>query len=122
MTNVSEDIIEKLTKILRLATDKGATAGEVEAAMGKAKEIAIRHNLDLASIDLNTDTGRKTEIKIDRADIKIRSKNEQKYHRPIYAVMMECFGVRVITLSFGGVCFVGETVDVLICKQLFPWL
>jgi hypothetical protein len=45
------EVIEKLRKLLRLATDKGATQGEAEAAMQKAQELALRYKIELAGIE-----------------------------------------------------------------------
>lgn len=124
MNTQNEAVIEKLRKVLNLANGLNATQGEMEAAMARAKEIALRHNIDLARIELNKDNGKGTaDLKIEKHTLKIRSKHEQKYHRWIYAVFQECFDIKVIRTSWGGtVYFIGETVDVMICTELFPWL
>lgn len=46
-----QEIIEKLRKLLRLATDKAATQGEAEAAMQKAQELALRYKVELAGLE-----------------------------------------------------------------------
>jgi len=123
MNTVNDAVIEKLQKILNLAqAGRGATQGEMEAAMARAKEIALKHNIELSSVTPNADNGKNKEtITIDKHTLRVRSQTQQKYHRWIFAVLKECFGIRVIT---GGstIWFVGESVDVLICTQLFPWL
>ncbi len=117
------EVIEKLQKVLNLANGLNATQGEMEAAMGRAKEIALRYNIDLASVELNKDNGKTgAGLKVEKHTLKIRSKHEQKYHRWIYNALQACFGVKVIRTHGGTVYFIGATVDVLICSQLFPWL
>jgi len=117
-------IIEKLKKILILANDKGAQPGEIEAAFGKAKEIAMRHGIDIAGIDISgKDEGKDgaDTMTIERVDVATRSKNPQKYHRFICALLQEVFGVSVIRL-WDCYVFIGEATDVAICRALFPWL
>jgi predicted DsbA family dithiol-disulfide isomerase len=54
--NVDENVIEKLKKVLNLA-NRGGTQGEAEAAFRRAKEIAMRYNIDLASIEVGASAG-----------------------------------------------------------------
>lgn len=120
------EIIEKLKKILALANDKGAPQGEVEAALAKAKEIAMRHAIDLAGIDLNGKDEGAPGMETDRADIAFRSKKPQKYHRWILLVLNHVFGIETVTTWSGPLgqhyVFIGEPTDVAISQLLFPWL
>lgn len=87
--NASNDVIEKLKKVLNLAT-RGATEGEMEAAWKRAKEIAMRYNIDLASVDVS-DSKSTSKKKAEAGKFSIRSKYEQPYHRWVNFVLEECF-------------------------------
>jgi hypothetical protein len=50
---MNDAVVDKIRKCLNLANGKNATQGEMENAMAKAKEIALRHNIELASINLS---------------------------------------------------------------------
>jgi hypothetical protein len=58
--------IDKVTKLLALANDKGATQGEAENAMALATRILEQHNLDLALVEANAgskDAGKRADKK-----------------------------------------------------------
>jgi len=119
---VSDEVIEKIRKCLNLAHGRGATQGEMEAALGKAKEIAMRYHLDIAGISMEDKSGKnKSAITTDKGSVKIRSKHFRPYHRYVCATLMEVFGIRVIR-SWQSFVFIGETFDVAVCVALFPWL
>lgn len=127
----SDEIVEKLRKILTLAGDRAAQPGEVEAAMAKARELAIRHSIDLASIEVGGNEKANGSINVERdSSLTIRSKYQQPYHRWVYAVLQDVFEVRVILSSHstsGGtvvsrIHIVGETVDIAIAVAVFPYL
>ena len=118
----NQEVLEKLKKILTLANDAGAQPGEVEAAMAKAKEIAMRHQIELASVDLHgTDEEKACGIEVQRVNVKFRSQRPQKYHRFICALFSKIFGVTTVQ-TWQQYVFIGEAVDVAICQALFPWL
>lgn len=118
-----------LKKVLSLA-NRGGTPAEAEAALVKAKEIAIRYNIDLASVDVSEEETKKGIQVEANKDLKTRSKYRQPYHTCIARVLMECFDVHVIWqvtreqngISVNHVTIIGEKMDVAICKELFPWL
>jgi len=125
--NAPEEIIGRIRKCLALANGKNATPGEMEAAMGKAKEIAMRYNIEIASINMDSGKSASAGIEIQRTDVGIRSKKEQGYHRWIVTTLQECFGLRIIRMSSRGgygvsFVFIGEKTDVAIGQVLFPWL
>lgn len=123
---IDEQVVEKIQKILRLAHCKGATQGEVEAAMQRAKEIAMKHQINLATISLeDPNEKRGIQIQTDKQEAVLRSKKEQLYHLEIYQIFRSVFGVR--TIRFRGwngdsIMLLGEVTDVMICKELMPWL
>lgn len=127
-TKPTDELMEKLAKILRLANDKAAQPGEAEAAIAKAKELALRYNLDLASVSLEDTSNGSNSIEVNRDDVGIRSKRFQIYHNYIFLVFEKCFGIKTILLTVwhngwtSKVAMVGESSDVLICKMLLPWL
>jgi len=120
---VSDEVIEKIRKCLALAHGRGATQGEMEAAMGKAKEIAMRYHLEIADISMEDKSGKnkKGSITTDKNSVNIRSKHVRPYHRYVTATLMEVFGIRVIQ-SYRSFIFIGETFDVAVSCALFPWL
>jgi len=118
----SDEILEKLAKILRLANNSAATPGEAEAAMGRAKALAMQHQIDLAMVNLTEKSSKGIDIKVQRTDVGIRSQKFQVYHKYIWWTLQDVFGVRVIRFGKSRFCFVGEATDVLVCCQLFPWL
>lgn len=123
MNNLPNDaVIEKIRKCLALAHGKNATPGEMEAAMGKAKEIALRYNIEIGSINLEEGKSAGAGMQTGKHEIKLRSKKEQKYHRYINWTLQEVFSIRVIRFGGYGFCYIGEATDVAIATALFPWL
>lgn len=128
---IDPEIISKLTKILRLAGDKAAQPGEVEAAMAKARAIAVQHNIELSSVDLSDDTKTKEAFQVTKdSTLKTRSQYQQPYHRWIYNVIRHVFGVHVILSGYPGrsgyvvthIHLIGDPLDVAIAKEIFPFL
>lgn len=127
---MNNEVIEKLKKVLALA-NRGGTPEEAETALAKAKELAIRYNINLASVDVSDTEKTKSsiEVKEDR-ELKTRSKYRQPYHSPIAQVLMDCFDVHIIWekwrenngIKVDNIVIIGEVVDVTICKEVFPWL
>jgi len=130
---MNQEIIEKIRKILVLANNAGATEGEVQSAMAQAKKIAMRHQIDIATVDLE-DMSKTTNAGVAVAtdnSVKIHCKYERPYHRYIFRTLMDVFGVMIIPRSIVRnrsnreivfVNIVGEVTDVEICKVLIPWL
>lgn len=119
--NMEDAIVEKLSKILRLANGKGVTQGEIEAAMSRAGELARKHNIDLSTIDFTEKNTGPKGIEVVKEELGIRSKTFQLYHAPIWFVFREVFNVRSVLCGY-RVVLVGDTTDVMICRMLLPWL
>lgn len=130
---MNDAIIERITKILALANDKAAQPGEIEAALAKAKELAIRHSIDIGSIDSEKNGKSKTvDGIVTDTSLNIKSKYEQPYHPCIYRILEDCFDVKIIRRTTGakmGACnqlrwlyIIGDPTDVAIAKAIFPWL
>lgn len=122
---MNEAIIAKLQKILaRADTSRGATQAEAEAAMAKAQQLAIEHDIDLASISLETG---KIEIETDRAELDGGTATQRPHHKPIAQVLMNCFDVRFIWHGVGSrwlakATIIGEKTDVVIATYCWKYL
>ena len=124
-------VIEKIRKMLALAGDKAASKGEIENAMAKAKEIAMRHAIDIASIiPKNGNKATVHDIQKD-STLKTRSVREQPYHRYVYNVIMEVFEIDLVRSGhkdcYGdwvttAIHLIGDPTDIEIVKVIFPWL
>jgi hypothetical protein len=126
----ADEIIEKIRKCLALANGRNSTQGEMEAAMGRAKEIAMRHGIELGSLKMEDGLSKKTVDIVNDGTTTTKTKFRQPYHRWICSALENIFGVRtihVVTRSSAGVRIlklhiIGDPMDVEICKVLFPWL
>ena len=122
---MNDAIISKLQKILaRADTSRGATQAEAEAAMAKAQQLAIEHDIDLASISLETG---KIEIETDRAELDGGTATQRPHHRPIAQVLMHCFDVKVLWHGVGNrwlakATIIGEKTDVVIATYCWKYL
>lgn len=118
------NLIEKLKKILALA-HRGATEGEIQAAMHKAQQLAAQNNIDLASIDMSLEDVQNA-MEIDRETIlSKRSRTRRPQHTHIAHILMDCFDVKFIWTNGTGsaqCCIVGEKTDVAMATFVFHWL
>lgn len=124
---MNEQIIERLKKILRLADNAAATPGEIDAAMGKAKEIAMQNNIDLALLDFSDPNAKAAKIETDQVIVSTTTTREHAQHGWICSVIKNVFGVFIVTLrkAMDGrprYAFIGEKSDTAIAKEIFPWL
>ena len=128
---IDNKVMEKLRKILALAGDKAATQGEIEAAMARAKEIAMQHNIELADVNMEDPNDRKKGLDIvNDTGLTVKAAFERKWHGWIFHVLKEMFGVRVVLnrLRHGSrhritkVWMIGEATDVAIAQAVFKWL
>jgi len=130
---VNQEVIDKLSKILALASDTAATAGEVEAAIGKAKEIALRYGVSLASVPDGRESKKGPALKVETNNsLKPKTRFKHAYHDPIFAVLQQVFGVRILTskhrehssthISISAIWIIGEETDVALCLAVYPWL
>lgn len=128
---MNQDVVEKIKKCLALAEGRNATPAEMEVAMAKAMEIAVRHNIDLADIDTSMDTKSAMALEIETDEtLKTSSKYEQPHHKFVWALLQDIFGVTVIrtkSSTYNGVIvhkitIIGEATDVAISKLVYVWL
>lgn len=125
------DIIDKIRKCLNLANGLNATPGEMEAAMAKAKELAMRHSIELASINMEQGKSVSDGDTISKdSTLRTRSKYQQPYHRWMIGALQEVFGVTIIKSIFHetngvritAIHVIGDATDVEITKVMFPYL
>jgi hypothetical protein len=117
---------------LTLANDKAATPGEVEAAMAKAKQIAIENAIELSSIDLtNPNSKSSAGVKVESdTGLKLEAASWCPYHQWVFHVVQKVFGVKMIISTHkqgtrtkvSKIWVIGETTDVAIAKAVFTWL
>lgn len=128
---MQNEIIEKLQKILALASGNGATQGEMEAAMARAKEIALKHGIELASIPAREDSKVRTAVNIEtHKDLKTSTRYVHPYHVWVLRTLEDAFGVRFIYWKtrigshpyWSRIYVLGEATDVTLAVGLFPWL
>jgi hypothetical protein len=129
--SVSDKIIDKLKKILaRADTNRGATAAEVEAAMKKAQELAIEHNIDLSTINVDGEI-KVGGIETEAGTVHTATKQERPYHMPVLSVLRNCFDIKDIVDTYTDrnsmriitkVTFVGEKLDVALATYCWSWL
>jgi len=130
---VNQEVIEKLQKILALAADSAATAGEVEAAMGKAKELALRYGVSLASVPPKAGSKSGPALNVEtNSNLVPKTRFKHAYHDPIFAVLQEAFGVKILIrkhrghssthVSISHIFVIGEETDVALVLVVYPWL
>jgi hypothetical protein len=127
---INTDIVEKIRKLLALANCDAAQPGEVENAMAKAKELAMRHAIDISSINLDADKGSAAfDIEQD-SSLKPCSKYKQPFHTYVFHILKKVLGVHVILgggyvsnrYNINHIHLVGDPTDITIAKAVFPWL
>lgn len=127
--SMNEAVIEKLRKVLALANGRGATQGEIESAMARAKEIALKYDINLASV-----TPAEAKAAGPTAAVKdsfgIGTAFERKFHPPIYYVLRSVFDIRFVRCTsrqgsrtkIDKLYIFGAPSDVAIAKEMFSWL
>jgi len=126
---MNKDIVEKLRKILELAV-RGATQGEMEAAMARAKALAMRYQIDLTTIGPRKEKNPSASLNIDHAHIQSSTRYVRPYHNWVLRTLEEVFDVRFLVwkrcigshLHWTQVFCIGEEADIVIATTLFPWL
>lgn len=125
-TAPNKDVVEKIAKLLALA-NKNDNAHQAEAAMAKATQLAMEHNLCLQSIEKRKDNATEAYIRGFYHE-GAKASPERKY---IWDIVEKYFSVAVIThkdvdkvtkkkLSF--VTFVGSETNVKIAEYAYRFL
>jgi len=103
----NQAVLDKIKKLLRLDTEKGATQAEVEQAVMAAQRLALRHGIDLDEVDATEDLAppepviseRFTPERTGGGECAARLPAADKY---IVMLLQEFFRVHVIYISKWG--------------------
>jgi len=119
-------MIDKIKKLLELASNPAATPSEAETAGRMAARLMAKHQIDQAALD-----GHQFEVSIDLAEVEARAcrpgkKNAQKVPPWIGII---AFGVKVYTrtritysIHAGYIMFQGPRTDVELAKWLHEYI
>ena len=91
-TTVTNKIIDKIQKLLKMTGSR--EQGEAETALKMAQELAIKYDIDLSNIPLESEKESKQEFVKETADLGARMPVAQKFINPI---LMKYFGVHLVT-------------------------
>lgn len=109
------EVIEKLRKLLRLATDKAATQGEAEAAMQKAQELALRYKIELAGIEHGERPAEEYQ-----QETQIRRKTFQAKY--VEWIVRKHFNIQMVYGSGGELFVIGKTTDIAFARWVMEFL
>lgn len=114
-SEASAAMIERIKKLLRLAADKRGNPHEAERALQAAYELAERHRVDVAGLDLDEST---EKLIHERWRMGMRF---DRFRRGITGVLESYFHVTVI-LDKPELIVVGKATDVLIAHYVHDFL
>jgi hypothetical protein len=110
-----DEMVEKLRKLLRLATDKAATQEEAESAMAKAQELALRYNISLAGIDHAERPAE--EYTQDR-----QSRRKTFQAKYVEWIVRKHFNVTMVYGAGGELFVIGKQTDIAFAKWVMEFL
>ena len=123
-SNISDVVVDKIRKLLALAQNNDNEC-QAEAALLKAQELAIRSEIDLATIEVFQD--KKAEEEIVKGDnISLNGAREMVCQKFIYWILQSHFKVRII--RSGGrawgryITFLGTKTDIQIATYVNSFL
>jgi hypothetical protein len=109
------EVIEKLRKLLRLATDKAATQGEAEAAMQKAQELALRYKIELAGIE-------HAERPAEEYTQETQARKKTFQAKYVEWIVRKHFNVTMVYGSGGELFVIGKLTDIAFAKWVMEFL
>lgn len=112
---MSENIASLVQKLLRLAKCQGATPAEAANALARALELIDKHNIDIASLDLDQEAER---LICDRIHIGQRM---SLIKRLVSGVVRAYFNVRTC-IDYPHLAILGFEQDVAIAGYVFDYL
>jgi len=121
---VSDSVVEKIRKLLALASDLNDSKEQAEMAMKKAKELATSYQVDLACIQVFEN--KKNEEEIEKSEEISLGKRKSVCQKFITSILQQHFNVKVI--YFGGrrsgqdIVFVGKRSDIEIATYVQSFL
>jgi hypothetical protein len=105
MNGGNAEVIDKIKKLLsRAETSKGSTQAEAEGALMAAQRLALKHGIDLASIDMTEDTSAGEPI-VQQPFTPVRegggvcAARLPSCHKFISWILKSYFGVRIIEVT-----------------------
>lgn len=113
-----EEVLNKIQKMLRLATNKGATENEAYVAMQQAQKLAIQYGLSLGEVSLDEDKPKQEKI---IKDYIMDFTFSNVYNKRLIFIVARNFRCEVLVSSgnrFVRGLFVGLETDVAIAKEV----
>lgn len=113
-----EEVLSKIQKMLRLATNKGATENEAYVAMQQAQKLAIQYGLSLGEISLEEDKPKQEKI---IEDYILDFTYTNVYNKRLVRIVANNFRCEVLVAHgdrFVRAVFVGSETDVAIAKEV----
>lgn len=96
---MSETMEEKVAKLMRLAQNDGATEAEALRAMEAAQRLAMKHGLELASINIDE---QHEDLRLDIRSEEVRLDQSGTWRRSLLNTIVKCNGGRCVWLPDGG--------------------
>ncbi len=113
--DVDDKVLERLQALLRLAQDGGATEAEASLAMERAHSLLLKHGLEMADVEGDSQDGGVEEFLYDGL-------TRQTWIPTLVAVIGHNNYCRVITLHTGQLSIIGRSYNVKVVHQLSLWL
>lgn len=113
-----EEVLSKIQKMLRLATNKGATENEAYIAMQQAQKLAIQYGLSIGEISIEDEKPQQEKIVKDYIKDFTYS---NAYNQKLIYIVANNFRCEVLVSHgsrFARAVFVGSETDVAIAKEV----
>jgi hypothetical protein len=124
----TEQILDKVKKLLNMTIENGCTETEASIAMEKAQDLLFKHDLEMAdAINFTPEQQDANRIIGKEWNDDTRVKFGQKYGQPVEWMIELGFTVgrwsfcKALASSY-AVTFIGRKVDVEITKEMFSWI
>ena len=122
MNTISDDLVAKIQKLLRVSTS--ANEHEAGLAMAHAQKLCTRHNIDISSIQaFEPSKGEEPVVKSDEVSLGKRLPIAEKY---VVHIVQDFFNIKIIYHGgrhFGRrVTFVGKKPDIEIAQYIYNYL
>jgi hypothetical protein len=114
-----DEALQKVAKLLRLTTERGATQDEAAQAAGLASALMSRYEIDAAAIALQEPEAIKEEVKDFGAD-PIDQKARERWRGYLAIAIAHLHGCHCYR-SAGRLCLIGRPSDVQTVRYLYGW-
>lgn len=120
---VSDDLVEKIKKLLRLATS--TNEHEASLALERCKKLATEYDIELSSIDVWDEKKKLDEI-ISKNELNLNSKRKSVCSKTVVWLILKHFNCRVIhsgSRYYGQkITFIGKKKDIEISTYVYGYL